>query len=139
MKTRTTRASRGFTLLELVIVLVILGTIMAFVGPKIFQQMGKANSATAKIMIQDVAGKLELFRLEVGRYPTAQEGLQALVKQPPGVDKWAGPYLKDTDLKDPWGNDFKYNQPGSGKPYDLISLGADNQPGGEGENRDITN
>jgi general secretion pathway protein G len=139
MKTKTTRASRGFTLLELVIVLVILGTIMAFVGPKIFQQMGKANSATAKIMIQDVAGKLELFRLEVGRYPTAQEGLQALVKQPPGVDKWAGPYLKDTDLKDPWGNDFKYNQPGSGKPYDLISLGADNQPGGEGENRDITN
>jgi general secretion pathway protein G len=139
MKTKTTRASRGFTLLELVIVLVILGTIMAFVGPKIFQQMGKANSATAKIMIQDVAGKLELFRLEVGRYPTAQEGLQALVKQPPGVDKWAGPYLKDTDLKDPWGNDFKYNQPGNGKPYDLISLGADNQPGGEGENRDITN
>jgi len=139
MKTRTTRAARGFTLLELVIVLVILGTIMAFVGPKIFQQMGKANSATAKIMIQDVAGKLELFRLEVGRYPTAQEGLQALVKQPPGVDKWAGPYLKDTDLKDPWGNDFKYNQPGNGKPYDLISLGADNQPGGEGENRDITN
>jgi len=139
MKTRTTRAARGFTLLELVIVLVILGTIMAFVGPKIFQQMGKANSATAKIMIQDVAGKLELFRLEVGRYPTSQEGLQALVKQPPGVDKWAGPYLKDTDLKDPWGNDFKYNQPGNGKPYDLISLGADNQPGGEGENRDITN
>jgi len=139
MKTRTTRAARGFTLLELVIVLVILGTIMAFVGPKIFQQMGKANSATAKIMIQDVAGKLELFRLEVGRYPTAQEGLQALVKQPPGVDKWAGPYLKDTDLKDPWGNDFKYNQPGNGKPYDLISLGLDNQPGGEGENRDITN
>ena len=139
MKTRTTRAARGFTLLKLVIVLVILGTIMAFVGPKIFQQMGKANSATAKIMIQDVAGKLELFRLEVGRYPTAQEGLQALVKQPPGVDKWAGPYLKETDLKDPWGNDFKYNQPGNGKPYDLISLGADNQPGGEGENRDITN
>jgi general secretion pathway protein G len=139
MKRKNTRAARGFTLLELVIVLVILGTIMAFVGPKIFQQMGKANSATAKIMIQDVAGKLELFRLEVGRYPTAQEGLQALVKQPPGVDKWAGPYLKDTDLKDPWGNDFKYNQPGNGKPYDLISLGADNQPGGEGENRDITN
>jgi general secretion pathway protein G len=139
MKTRTTRAARGFTLLELVIVLVILGTIMAFVGPKIFQQMGKANSATAKIMIQDVAGKLELFRLEVGRYPTSQEGLQALVKQPPGVDKWAGPYLKETDIKDPWGNDFKYNQPGNGKPYDLISLGADNQPGGEGENRDITN
>jgi general secretion pathway protein G len=139
MKRKNTRAARGFTLLELVIVLVILGTIMAFVGPKIFQQMGKANSATAKIMIQDIAGKLEIFRLEVGRYPTSQEGLQALVKQPPGVDKWAGPYLKDTDLKDPWGNEFKYNQPGNGKPYDIISLGADNQPGGEGENRDITN
>jgi general secretion pathway protein G len=133
------RTARGFTLLELVIVLVILGTIMAFVGPKIFQGMGKANSATAKIMIQDIAGKIEIFRLEVGRYPTAQEGLQALVKQPPGVDKWAGPYLKDTDLKDPWGNDFRYNQPGTGKPYDVISLGADNQPGGEGENRDVGN
>jgi len=139
MKKATTRTARGFTLLELVIVLVILGTIMAFVGPKIFQGMGKANSATAKIMIQDIAGKLEIFRLEVGRYPTAQEGLQALAKQPPGVDKWAGPYLKDSDLKDPWGNEFKYNQPGNGKPYDVISLGADNQPGGEGENRDISN
>jgi len=139
MKTRRHPNARGFTLLELVIVLVILGTIMAFVGPKIFQGMGKANSATAKIMIQDIAGKLEIFRLEVGRYPTAQEGLQALVKQPPGVDKWAGPYLKDSDLKDPWGNEFKYNVPGTGKPYDIISLGADNQPGGEGENRDVTN
>jgi general secretion pathway protein G len=139
MKRASTRNARGFTLLELVIVLVILGTIMAFVGPKIFQGMGKANSATAKIMIQDIAGKLEIFRLEVGRYPTAQEGLQALAKQPPGVDKWAGPYLKDTDLKDPWGNEFKYNQPGNGKPYDVISLGADNQPGGEGENRDVSN
>ena len=139
MKKTSTRTARGFTLLELVIVLVILGTIMAFVGPKIFQGMGKANSATAKIMIQDIAGKLEIFRLEVGRYPTAQEGLQALAKQPPGVDKWAGPYLKDTDLKDPWGNEFRYNQPGNGKPYDVISLGADNQPGGEGENRDVSN
>ena len=65
--------------------------------------------------------------------------LLALVKQPPGVDKWAGPYLKETDLKDPWGNEFKYNIPGNGKPYDVISLGADNQPGGEGENRDVGN
>jgi general secretion pathway protein G len=139
MKKTNFRTARGFTLLELVIVLVILGTIMAFVGPKIFQGMGKANSATAKIMIQDIAGKLEIFRLEVGRYPTAQEGLQALAKQPPGVDKWAGPYLKESDLKDPWGNDFRYNQPGNGKPYDVISLGADNQPGGDGENRDVSN
>ena len=130
------RRSRGFTLLEIVIVLIILGTIMAFVAPKIFEQMGKAKSGEAKIRIQQLAGQIEIYKLEVGKLP---ESLQALVKQPGGLDKWAGPYAKETDLKDAWGNDYTYAVPGQGKPFDIISLGADGKPGGEGENRDMTN
>ena len=127
---------RGFTILEIVIVFILLAGIMAFVGPKIFEQMGRAKSSEAKIRIQSLAGQVEMYRLEVGKYP---ENLQALVKQPPGVDKWNGPYAKDADLKDAWGNDYRYAVPGTGKAFDLISLGADGKEGGEGENRDVSN
>ena len=130
------RAQRGFTILEIVIVFILLAGIMAFVGPKIFEQMGKAKSSEAKIRIQDLAGRIEMYKLENGRYP---ESLQSLVKQPAGADKWAGPYAKDTDLKDAWGNDYRYTIPGQGKPFDLVSLGADGREGGEGENRDVSN
>ena len=131
------RRARGFTLLEIVIVLIILGTMMAFLAPKIFEQMGKAKSSEARIRIQQLAGNIEIYKLEVGRVP---ENLQALVKQPGGVDKWNGPYAKEADLKDAWGNDYKYSVPGtSGKAYDIVSLGADGKEGGEGENRDVTN
>ena len=126
----------GFTILEIVIVFILLAGIMAFAGPKIFEQMGKAKSAEARIRIQDLAGRIEMFKLENGRYP---ENLQALVKQPPGADKWAGPYAKDTDLKDAWGNDYRYTIPGQGKAFDITSLCADNKEGGDGENRDQTN
>jgi general secretion pathway protein G len=138
MSPRTqSRRARGFTLLEIVIVLIILGTVMAFVAPKIFEQMGKAKSAEAKVRIQQLAGNIEIYKLEVGRLP---ESLQALVKQPGGVDKWAGPYAKDADLKDAWGNEYKYTVPGTnGRQYDIVSLGADGKEGGEGENRDVTN
>ena len=129
-------AQRGFTILEIVIVFILLAGIMAFIGPKIFEQMGKAKSSEAKIRIQDLAGRIEMYKLENGRYP---ESLQSLVKQPGGADKWAGPYAKDTDLKDAWGNDYRYTQPGNGKPFDLVSLGADGREGGEGENRDVSN
>jgi general secretion pathway protein G len=98
--------------------------------------MGKAKSSEAKVRIQSLAGQIEIYRLEVGRYP---ENLQALVKQPAGVDRWSGPYAKDADLKDAWGNDYRYTIPGQSKPYDLLSLGADGKEGGEGENRDVTN
>jgi general secretion pathway protein G len=131
------RANRGFTILEIVIVFILLAGIMAFVGPKIFEQMNRANAAQAKVRMQHVVGQIEMYRLEVGRYP---ENLQALLKAPGGTEgKWNGPYVKEPDLKDAWGNDYRYSVPGQGKPFDLVSLGADGRDGGEGENRDITN
>ena len=134
--TPRSRAQRGFTILEIVIVFILLASIMAFVGPRIFEQMGRAKSNEAKIRIQQLAGQIEMYKLEVGKYP---ENLQALARQPSGVDKWNGPYAKDSELKDAWGNDYRYTVPGQGKPYDLVSLGADGREGGEGENKDITN
>lgn len=130
------RRRGGFTLLEMIFVLLLLAGIMAFVGPRIFEQMGKAKSGEAKLRIQSLVGNIELYKLEVGKYP---DNLQALVKQPAGVEKWAGPYGKEADLKDAWGNDYKYTVPGQSKPFDLVSLGADGKEGGEGENRDVSN
>ena len=130
------RRQRGFTILEIVIVFVLLAGIMAFVGPKIFEQMGRAKSSEAKIRIQQLVGQIEMYKLEVGRYP---DNLQALVKQPAGVDRWNGPYAKDSDLKDAWGNDYRFTVPGTNKGFDLVSLGADNKEGGDGENRDVSN
>jgi general secretion pathway protein G len=129
------RAQRGFTILEIVIVFILLAGIMAFVGPKIFEKMGQAKSAEQRIRTQTLVGNIEMYRLQVGKYP---ENLGALVRNP-GSDKWEGPYAKDADLKDAWGNDYRYTVPGQGKAFDLISLGADGQVGGEGENRDVTN
>jgi general secretion pathway protein G len=133
--TPNTRAQRGFTILEIVIVFILLAGIMAFVGPKIFEKMGQAKSAEQRIRTQTLVGNIEMYRLQVGKYP---ENLGALVRNP-GSDKWEGPYAKDADLKDAWGNDYRYTVPGQGKAFDLISLGADGQVGGEGENRDVTN
>ena len=130
------RRQRGFTILEIVIVFILLAGIMAFVGPKIFEKMGQAKSAEQKIRTQTLVGNIEMYRLEVGKYP---DNLAALVKQPGGVDKWNGPYAKEPDLKDAWGNDYRYTVPGQGRAFDLVSLGADGRDGGEGENRDITN
>jgi general secretion pathway protein G len=110
---------------------------MAFVGPKIFEMMVKGETQIGKVELLSLAQKVEIYRTEVGRYPAA---LADLVRQPAGLDKWAGPYAKPTDLNDKWGNPYQYAVPGAaGKPYDLISYGADGKPGGEGENRDITN
>jgi general secretion pathway protein G len=133
--TPRSRAQRGFTILEIVIVFILLAGIMAFVGPKIFEKMGQAKSAEQRIRTQTLVGNIEMYRLQVGKYP---ENLGALVRNP-GSDKWEGPYAKDADLKDAWGNDYRYAVPGQGKAFDLISLGADGQVGGEGENRDVTN
>jgi general secretion pathway protein G len=129
------RRERGFTILEIVIVFILLAGIMAFVGPKIFEQMGRAKSQEARIRIQQLVGQIEMYKLEVGKYP---DNLGALVRNP-GSDKWNGPYAKETDLKDAWGNDYRYTIPGQGKAYDLVSLGADGRDGGEGENKDISN
>src|SRR5689334_2962754 len=136
MNSDRSRRLRGFTILEIVIVFVLLAGIMAFVGPRIFAKLGQAKSAEQRIRTQSLVGDIEMYKLEVGRYP---DNLQALVKQPAGVDRWNGPYAKAEDLKDAWGNDYRYTFPGQSKPFDLVSLGADNKEGGEGEDRDVTN
>lgn len=133
---RRLRRQGGFTILEIVIVFILLAGIMAFVGPKVFEQMGRAKSQEARIRIQQLAGQVEMYKLEVGRLP---DNLQALVRQPAGVERWNGPYVKEVDLKDAWGNDYRYTVPGQGKAYDIVSLGADGKDGGDGENRDVTN
>jgi len=134
---RKHRRQRGFTILEIVIVFILLAGIMAFVGPKIFEQMGKAKSGEAKIRIQHLVGQIEMYRLEVGKYPTS---LQELLRAPGGAEsRWNGPYAKDADLKDAWGNDYSYAVPGQGKPFDLTSLGSDARPGGDGEAKDVSN
>jgi len=136
MNRKSPRRERGFTILEIVIVFVLLAGIMAFVGPRIFAKLGQAKSAEQRIRTQSLVGDIEMYKLEVGKYP---DNLQSLVKQPAGLDRWNGPYAKAEDLKDAWGNDYRYTYPGQSKPFDLLSLGADNKEGGEGEDRDVTN
>jgi general secretion pathway protein G len=133
---------RGFTLLELLVVLIILGLLAGLAGPKIMDQLGGAKTKTARLDIQGIGQSLEIFKLDVGRYPTSQEGLAALNTAPSGVPNWNGPYSKGKAVpKDPWGNEYKYVAPGSHntKGYDLSSLGADNREGGDGENKDVNN
>lgn len=129
----------GFTLIELLVVLVILGLLASVAGPKVISYLSGARGDTARLQISTFDGSLDLFKLSVGRYPTTQEGLQALVTQPPGLVGWTGPYLgKGKPVpKDPWGNDYHYTSPGQHGPYDISSLGADNKEGGDGENKDI--
>jgi general secretion pathway protein G len=129
---------RGFTLIELLVVLVILGLLAGVAGPKVISYLGGARDKTAGLQIDEFGGSLDLFKLETGRYPTTQEGLQALVKQPPGLAGWNGPYIRrPTVPKDPWGNEYRYVSPGQHGAYDISSLGADNREGGDGENKDI--
>jgi general secretion pathway protein G len=133
----TPRTQRGFTILEIIIVFVLLAAIMGFVATKIFSGKDKAETNLAKTQLIHVAGQIGLYQTETKRYP---QSLQDLVKQPAGVENWGGPYVKASDLKDYWGNDYVYTVPGTeGRRFDLISYGADGKPGGEGADRDITN
>lgn len=128
----------GFSLIELLVVLVILGLLAGLVGPNVLKWISSANTDTARTQIEQFSGALDLYRLEVGRYPTTAEGLEALVQAPPGTSRWNGPYLKKgTVPKDPWGNEYQYRAPGQNGDFDLYSLGADNTEGGEGENQDV--
>jgi len=131
----------GFTLLEILVVLVILGLVAAVVaGPQIFKYLGTAKTEASKVQIERIGGALDLYRLEVGRYPSEEEGLAALIEEPAGVTAWNGPYLKKKEsLVDPWARPFIYAIPGDHGEYDLYTLGANNAEGGEGEDRDITN
>jgi len=129
---------RGFTLIELLVVLMILGLIAGVIGPRVVGYLGGAKSDTAKLQIEEIGASLDLYKLEVGRYPTTEEGLQALVQAPTGSTGWRGPYLKKKVVpKDPWGNPYRYASPGQNGPYDISSYGADNRQGGDGENKDI--
>ena len=138
-RTRNGRA-RGFSLLELLVVLLLLGAFAGIFAPKIFGQAEKAKRNAAKLEIDQIGQGLDLFKLEVGRFPTSQEGLAALVTAPSGVSNWNGPYLKRSTVpKDPWSNEYKYVSPGDqNRPYDIISLGPDGKEGGDGDNKDIT-
>lgn len=135
----TRKSSRGFTLIELLVVLAILTLLAGLVGPRVLNQLGGAKSKTAGVQIADIDKSLELFKLDVGRYPTSAEGLEALVKRPGNVNGWAGPYLKGNVPSDPWGHPYRFANPGPNGGIEILSLGADGAPGGEGENADIRN
>lgn len=129
----------GFTLIELLVVVVILGLLVGVVAPKYFNQIGKSNVTVARAQIDALSKALDTYRLDVGSYPATDLGLQALVVKPDGVDRWQGPYLqKQAVPADPWGRPYRYKSPGDHGDYDLFTLGADGQPGGDGENVDVT-
>lgn len=127
---------KGFTLIELLIVMIILGLLAALVAPKLFQKVGMSKVKAAQTQIAMLGTALDAYRLDVGKYPTTAEGLEALVKNP-GYDTWDGPYLPKNVPSDPWGKPYVYRCPGEHGDYDLYSLGADGQQGGKGENADI--
>jgi len=132
---------QGFTLLELLVVVVIIGLLVAYVGPKYFGQIGKSETVAARAQIEAFEKALDTFRLDVGRYPSADEGLGALTMRPESAgNAWNGPYLKKGIPADPWGRPYSYRVPGArGNDYDIISLGKDGQPGGSAERADVTN
>lgn len=133
------RRSGGFTLIELLVVLAILGLLAGLVGPRVLGQLGGAKSKTAAVQIKDLEQAIDLFKLDVGRYPAREEGLQSLITNPSGVRGWNGPYLRKGLPDDPWGNPYRYEIPGRNGEFDIISYGADNAPGGSGENADVGN
>src|SRR5262245_57096275 len=134
---RASPRSRGFTLLELLVVIVIIGMLAGLVAPRYFDQVSKSNTKIAKAQIDSLGKALDQYRLDVGAYPTTEMGLAALNAKPPNLDKWAGPYLKKAVPLDPWGNPYVCKAPGDHGDYDLISLGSDGQPGGTGEAQDV--
>lgn len=130
----------GFTLLELLVVLAIMGLLAAIVGPQVIRYLGSSKTQTAAVQAKNVAASLNLFRLDAGRYPTVEEGLGALVKAPASVPTWNGPYLPDQSaLTDPWGKPYLMRAPGEHGEIDVYSLGSDGLPGGTGEARDVGN
>lgn len=133
------RRQTGFTLLELLVVLVIIGLLVGYVAPRFFSQVGKSEVKVARAQIKALEDALDQYRLDVGRYPTTEQGLAALNAQPAGEARWQGPYLRKAVPADPWGNAYVYQAPGSRGEYDLTSLGKDGQPGGSGEAADIYN
>ena len=129
---------RAFTLLELLVVVVIIGLLASYVGPRYFGQLGKSEVTTAKAQMQAFGRALDHFRLDVGRYPTTEQGLNALIQRPGDEPKWNGPYLQNKVPLDPWGKAYVYRSPGERSDYDILSYGKDGVPGGAGDNADIS-
>ncbi len=129
--------NRGFTLIEILIVVTILGLLIGLVGPKMFGKVGKSKQKAAKAQISMFETALDTYRLDIGKYPTSDMGLNVLREKPSELKKWDGPYLPKEIPLDPWGNEYVYQAPGEHGEFDLISLGADGQPGGEGEDMDV--
>ncbi len=143
MQTRQTTGQgyrhAGFTLLELLVVLVIIGLLVGYVGPRYFSQVGKSEIKAARAQIKALEDSLDQYRLDVGHYPSSEQGLAALNSAPAGEARWQGPYLKKAVPNDPWGNPYQYRYPGEHGEIDLFSYGKDGQPGGAGEAADISN
>jgi general secretion pathway protein G len=128
----------GFTLLELLVVIVIIGLLAGYVGPKYFAQLGKSETTVARAQIDAFEKALDAYRLDIGRYPSTEEGLGALLAPPPqALDKWKGPYLKRAMPRDPWGHPYQYHAAGTNGDYGIVSLGRDGQPGGSGDDADL--
>ena len=133
------RHAAGFTLLELLVVMVIIGLLASYVGPKYFSQLGKSEVTVAKAQIDAFSKAMDTFRLDVGRFPTSEEGLGALLAKPATAPKWNGPYLRKEVPADPWGRPYVYRSPGARTDFEVLSLGRDGRPGGSGDDADITN
>lgn len=138
-RSRRRKTEGGYTLVELLVVITIIGLIVALVGPRVLGYLGDSKVKTAKIQIQGFSSALDLFYLDAGRYPSSSEGLNALVQRPGNVSTWNGPYLKGGTVPlDPWGKAYIYRAPGQHGPFDIVSLGSDGQEGGTGNAADIT-
>lgn len=135
---RTSRLS-GFTLLELLVVLVIIGLLAAYVGPKYFQQIGKSETKVAKAQLDSLQKALDQYRIDTGHFPNSQQGLAALNAAPSGEPQWQGPYLSKQVPKDPWGREYLYRSPGEHGEYDLWTFGKDGREGGSGDDQDVAN
>jgi len=138
-KEKRRRRQRGMTLVELLVVLLIIALIAAFAVPRVMNYLGGARHDAAGIQIERLGGILDLYRLDMGRYPSTDEGLQALIEAPVQAERWNGPYVKKAEsLIDPWGKPYEYRAPGDHGDYDLFTLGADDAEGGDGEDADVT-
>lgn len=129
----------GFTLLELLIVMIIIGLLAALIGPKMIGRVGESRQTVAKQQIEGFSSALEMYKLDTTKYPAQEQGLEALVTEPQGITNWKGPYLKKKFVpKDPWGNNYVYTYPGEHGDYDIVSYGSDGNSGGDGEAKDVT-